>query len=151
MITVLYATWIPNRSWQIWQIADTENRGFLSPAGFSVVLRLIGHCQAGRSADADQALKRTFLRKWKRSASTNAVTAGPLPRFDGISLPVQDTPQPLAQQTSGGSSSGPIRVPPLPPEKVNEYSSLFEKAGAQNGFLGGQCSRSLVRQRSLTL
>jgi len=33
---------------QIWQIADTENRGFLTPAGFGVVLRLIGHAQAGR-------------------------------------------------------------------------------------------------------
>lgn len=34
---------------QIWQIADTENRGFLTPAGFGVVLRLIGHAQAGRA------------------------------------------------------------------------------------------------------
>ena len=44
---------------QIWQIADTENRGFLSPAGFSIVLRLIGHCQAGRSPDLELATKRT--------------------------------------------------------------------------------------------
>jgi epidermal growth factor receptor substrate 15 len=34
---------------QIWQIADTENRGFLTPAGFGVVLRLIGHAQNGRA------------------------------------------------------------------------------------------------------
>jgi hypothetical protein len=35
--------WIRN-----WQIADNENRGLLTPPGFSVVLRLIGHAQAGR-------------------------------------------------------------------------------------------------------
>lgn len=34
---------------QIWQIADAENRGLLTPAGFGVVLRLIGHAQAGRA------------------------------------------------------------------------------------------------------
>ncbi|KAK5260545.1 hypothetical protein LTR40_003964 [Exophiala xenobiotica] len=37
---------------QIWQIADVENRGFLTPAGFGVALRLIGHAQAGRSPSA---------------------------------------------------------------------------------------------------
>lgn len=35
-------------SGQIWQLGDAENRGFLTPAGFSVVLRLIGHMQADR-------------------------------------------------------------------------------------------------------
>lgn len=40
--------------------------------------------------------------------------------------------QALQQQTTG-----PIRVPPLTPDKVNEYSALFDKAGARNGLLGG--------------
>lgn len=43
---------------QIWQIADTENRGFLTSAGFAIVLRLIGYAQAGRSTSAELALKR---------------------------------------------------------------------------------------------
>ena len=43
---------------QIWQIADTENRGFLTPSGFGVVLRLIGHAQAGRSPTAQIATQR---------------------------------------------------------------------------------------------
>lgn len=42
---------------QIWQIADAENRGLLTPAGFSVALRLIGHCQAGREPARELALQ----------------------------------------------------------------------------------------------
>ncbi len=44
---------------QIWQIADTENRGLLTPAGFGLVLRLIGHAQAGREPSLELALRRT--------------------------------------------------------------------------------------------
>ena len=45
---------------EIWQIADTENRGLLTPAGFGIVLRLIGYAQAGRQVSADLALKREY-------------------------------------------------------------------------------------------
>jgi epidermal growth factor receptor substrate 15 len=40
---------------QIWQIADMDNRGFLGPAGFGVVLRLIGHAQNGHAPTAQLA------------------------------------------------------------------------------------------------
>lgn len=43
---------------QIWQIADVENRGLLTPAGFGIVLRLIGYAQAGRQVSAELSLKR---------------------------------------------------------------------------------------------
>lgn len=42
---------------KIWQIADTENRGLLTPAGFSVALRLIGHCQTGKAPSLELAKK----------------------------------------------------------------------------------------------
>ena len=45
---------------EIWQIADTENRGLLTPVGFGVVLRLIGYAQAGRPVSTELALKRKF-------------------------------------------------------------------------------------------
>ncbi|KAI7185101.1 hypothetical protein KC352_g22657 [Hortaea werneckii] len=35
----------PQTLGEIWQIADTENRGLLTKAGFCMVLRLIGHVQ----------------------------------------------------------------------------------------------------------
>jgi hypothetical protein len=43
---------------QIWQIADTQNRGLLTPSGFGVVLRLIGHAQAGQAPTEELALQR---------------------------------------------------------------------------------------------
>ena len=46
---------------EIWQIADTENRGLLTPAGFGIVLRLIGYAQAGRQVSTDLALKRKCI------------------------------------------------------------------------------------------
>lgn len=48
------------KSDQIWQIADTENRGLLTPSGFGVVLRLIGHAQAGRQPSPEIATQREF-------------------------------------------------------------------------------------------
>lgn len=43
---------------QIWQIADKENRGLLTPSGFGVVMRLIGHAQAGNPPTDELALQR---------------------------------------------------------------------------------------------
>lgn len=48
---------------QIWQIADRENRGLLTPAGFGIVLRLIGYAQAGQLVSADLALQRECMKK----------------------------------------------------------------------------------------
>lgn len=39
----------------MWHIADKDNRGFLTPAGFAIVLRLIGHYQAGRQPSPELA------------------------------------------------------------------------------------------------
>ena len=62
---------------------------------------------------------------------------GPLPRFEGFPVPSippsNAIPGPIQPQVSGG----PIRVPPLVPDKVVQYSALFEESGAQNGLLSG--------------
>lgn len=118
---------------EIWQIADSENRGLLTPAGFGIVLRLIGYAQAGRPVSAELALK----------------SGGPLPKFDGITAPpgppqVQAQAQPLQAQ-----NSGPIRVPPLTPDKVAQYSSLFEESGAQNGILSGETAKQIFERAKL--
>ncbi|KAJ5103887.1 hypothetical protein N7532_004416 [Penicillium argentinense] len=42
---------------EIWQLADKENRGLLTPSGFGIVLRLIGHAQAGRVPSEELALQ----------------------------------------------------------------------------------------------
>ncbi|KAK0935685.1 hypothetical protein LTR29_012757 [Friedmanniomyces endolithicus] len=60
----------PNVLGEIWQIADTENRGLLTKPGFCMVLRLIGHYQAGREPSAELAFKQ-----------------GPVPKFEGLQIP----------------------------------------------------------------
>ncbi|MCJ1402326.1 hypothetical protein MMC11_005546 [Xylographa trunciseda] len=117
---------------EIWQIADTEDKGFLTPAGFGIILRLIGYAQAGRPISAELALK----------------PGGPLPKFDGINgnpSPAPATPGPLQAQSSGG----PIRVPPLVPDKANQYAGLFEESGAQNGLLFGGTAKQIFDRAGL--
>uniref|UniRef100_L2FQ32 Ef hand domain protein n=1 Tax=Colletotrichum fructicola (strain Nara gc5) TaxID=1213859 RepID=L2FQ32_COLFN len=105
---------------EIWQIADKENRGFLTPAGFGLVLRLIGHAQAGREPTPELALQQ-----------------GPLPRFDGLPPPA-------------GTGGGPIRIPPLTPEKVNQYAGLFERQPLQAGnLLPGDQAKSIFEKSGL--
>jgi epidermal growth factor receptor substrate 15 len=131
---------------EIWQIADTENRGFLSKPGFCMVLRLIGWYQNGQ----------------QQPSTELAFKPAPLPKFDGITLPApaQQTAQSptgasfpagaLQPQLSGQSTGGgPIRVPPLDPGKVQQYSGLFERSGAQNGILDGGTAKSIFERAGL--
>lgn len=123
----------PNVLGEIWQIADSENRGLLTKPGFCVALRLIGHYQAGRDLTPDLAFK-----------------PGPLPKFEGVQIPnVQQQPASPALGSlplpATGGGTGPIqpqvtgiRIPPLTPDKIAQYSALFERSGAQNGQLPGE-------------
>ena len=110
----------------------------LTPAGFGIVLRLIGHYQAGRDPTSELALR-----------------PGPLPKFDigsapGMSPTIQAPPGPppgaLQPQSSG---AGPIRVPPLTPDKGGQYAALFEKSGAQNGILPGEQAKQIFERAGL--
>lgn len=65
-------------------------------------------------------------------ANIRDTAGGPLPRFEGINS-APSTPAPLQAQGSGG----PIRVPPLAPDKASQYAALFVQSGAQDGFLSG--------------
>ncbi|KAL8731068.1 MAG: hypothetical protein Q9181_004440 [Wetmoreana brouardii] len=121
----------PGTLGEIWQIADTENRGLLTPAGFGIVLRLIGYAQAGRPISAQLALK----------------PGGPLPRFDGIPFP--SNPQASSAAPLQPQNSGPIRVPPLTQDKVTQYSSLFEDSGAQGGVLPGEIAKQIFERAQL--
>lgn len=120
---------------EIWQIADKENRGLLTPAGFGIVLRLIGHYQAGRDPSPELALR-----------------PGPLPRFDNLKNVTHTTkqahskPPALEPQSSG---SGPIRVPPLTPEKAGQYAALFENSGALGGVLPGEQAKQIFERAGL--
>jgi len=49
-----------------------------------------------------------------------------------------------------GSGSGPIRVPPLTPDKAAQYAALFEKSGAQNGVLPGEQAKQIFERAGLS-
>ncbi|KAF2836967.1 hypothetical protein M501DRAFT_1018373 [Patellaria atrata CBS 101060] len=118
---------------EIWQIADTENRGLLTSAGFCQVLRLIGHYQAGRDPTPELAFQ-----------------PGPLPKFEGLNLGGSSAPpQGPPPSTIRPQNSGPIRVPPLTPDKATEYAALFEKSGAHNGLLPGETAKSIFEKAGL--
>ncbi|KAJ5749566.1 hypothetical protein N7533_006594 [Penicillium manginii] len=117
---------------EIWQLADKENRGLLTPSGFGIVLRLIGHAQAGRTPSDELALQ-----------------PGPLPRFDGIQVDV-NAPVPEPAQSPPPSAGGPpIRVPPLQPDDANKFLSLFEKSGVVNGLLPGEIAKQIFERARL--
>ncbi|KAA8620211.1 EF-hand 4 multi-domain protein [Pyrenophora tritici-repentis] len=123
---------------EIWQIADTENRGLLTMAGFCQVLRLIGHYQAGRDPAPELAFR-----------------PAPLPKFEGLSIPSAPpaapsfSPQPTGSIQPQMSGNGPIRVPPLVPAKAAEYAGLFEKSGAVNGVLSGENAKEIFEKARL--
>jgi epidermal growth factor receptor substrate 15 len=98
------------------------------------VLRLIGHYQAGQQPTPELAFR-----------------PGPLPRFDGgfpgTVAPPPPGPPPGALQPQ--VSGGPIRVPPLTPDKVNQYATLFDKSGAQNGVLPGEQAKQIFEKAGL--
>ncbi|GAB7366027.1 hypothetical protein MBLNU230_g7350t1 [Neophaeotheca triangularis] len=128
---------------EIWQLADTENRGLLTKPGFCMVLRLIGHYQQGRGPSTDLAFK-----------------PAPIPKFEGLQIPgANDRQTPAAASPTGNGfpanalqpqhSGGPIRVPPLDPQKASQYSGLFERSGAQNGVLDGATAKSIFERAGL--
>ncbi|KHO01922.1 EF hand domain protein [Metarhizium album ARSEF 1941] len=118
----------------IWQIADSEDRGFLTPTGFSIFLRLIGHAQAGREPTAELALQQ-----------------GPIPRFEGfwtspsLGSPTSSGPAPLQAQGSGGAG----RIPYLTPDKVSEYAAIFERLPLQAGRLHVEQARLVLEKFGL--
>ncbi|KAH8691128.1 EF hand domain protein [Talaromyces proteolyticus] len=114
----------------IWQLADKENRGLLTPSGFSIVLRLIGHAQAGHSPTEELALQ-----------------PGPLPRFEGISVSSPSRPSTASPPPAG--QGGPVRVPPLSPEDVNKFGSLFEKSDTPNGVISGEIAKQIFERARL--
>lgn len=131
----------PNVLGEIWQLADTENRGLLTKPGFCMVLRLIGHYQAGREPTAELAFKPSPIPKFEGL---------PIPGATGSGVPSPSTggfpPNALQPQASG---QPPIRVPPLDPMKVQQYSGLFERSGAQNGQLDGATAKAIFERAGL--
>ena len=81
----------------------------------------------------------SYLHHPRRVAnSVVSILAGPLPRFEGVVL---DTTAGVSESGTASpppAAGGPIRVPPLQPDDVNKFVSLFEKSEVVNGLISGK-------------
>ncbi|KAF8476139.1 hypothetical protein BDZ91DRAFT_690031 [Kalaharituber pfeilii] len=120
---------------EIWGIADIENRGYLTPLGFSAALRLIGQAQVGQHPRPELALN-----------------PGPLPRFEGVNInypssvpPTTSSPPPphIAQQATG------VRVPQLTDADCKKFTELFQASGAVDGVLPGDAAKQIFTKAKL--
>lgn len=102
---------------QIWQLADTENRGFLDQIGFSKTLRMIYHVQHGKPL----------------SPRLMTIPSG-LPSFDHPAAPQLE-----AEHTAGSASGAPpvvnpspsaptTRIPPLNTADKQRFGTLFDRS-----------------------
>lgn len=66
------------------------------------------------------------------------VAAGPLPKFEGIVVDATPNPREAGTTSPTPGANAPIRVPPLNPDDVNKFLSLFEKSDvSKSGVLPG--------------
>ncbi|KAK2790229.1 hypothetical protein FQN52_005726 [Onygenales sp. PD_12] len=108
----------PDKLGLIWKFADPQNRGLLTPSGFGVAMRLVGHAQARRDLTKELALK-----------------SGPLPKFKGIT--VDTVPQLLPEDAAKFAAlfdQSDVHNGVLSGENAKQ---IFERARLRNEILGG--------------
>ncbi|GAA5913224.1 hypothetical protein JCM5296_006858 [Sporobolomyces johnsonii] len=140
---------------EIWQIADPDNSGFLSPERFGVACRLIGHAQDRARTGAP------------RVEASWVGQPGPLPTFKNSPIPAHLLPpSPQQQQPPTPVSPSPVSPPPasriapqttgvdlntVKPEDKAKYARLFAGANGGNvaGLLDGDKARDIFIKSNL--
>ena len=130
---------------EIWNIADEENKGWLSRKGVSIAIRLIAWAQKGEKVSKDWLGRREHPPAVHLSPA-HPLPAGPLPTIDGVVV--------ISQQNTGLSlpkSPPASSLPPLTPQDRAKFHNLFNKAGPQNGLVSGPCIIPLWRNQPSNL
>ena len=91
------------------------------------------------------------------ASSLIQLPVAPLPQFEGdqsqAQAQAQSQPAPPQQAAPPASPQPtglpPVRVPALGPDKVAQYSSFFDKSGAQNGMLDGASAKQIFEEAGL--
>lgn len=137
----------PNILGEIWQLADSNNLGFLTQFGFCFAMRLIGHTQAGHYPTAQL-----------------ADNPGPLPKFSGLGF----APQQLAPQSTNSSFlqlqpsavvpqnsatqhlSPQDPIVPVPPADYQRSAQMFVKTtGSESTPLNGTAAKDILMKAKL--
>ncbi|KAG9303897.1 hypothetical protein G9A89_005807 [Geosiphon pyriformis] len=111
---------------QIWQIADSANKGFLTPQTFSVALKLIAQAQNGQPPD------RALINK-----------DAPLPHFEGIPV------EPINKQNNSSDlplGSQNYHISNIDREK---YKAMFDSLNPKNGVLDGEKAQAIFVRSKL--
>ena len=134
-------------------MSDSNNNGFLDQPSFSVALRLIGHVQNNEIISEDLINKRVFI--FIVSYYTFLIllyfTAGPIPKFDGISLPTMPTVTSPTNVTSPNPSS-PVSssMPPIKVDDRSRFTRIFAGCGPINGLISGDKARDIFIKSKLS-
>lgn len=125
---------------EIWAMADAENRGFLLQEDFVKAMRLIGHFQSNpaQPLSTDMTLQ-PCPPGFPKFEGINMGPGAPVSSgnaFDhaGTSPAIAHSPQGFPpSQGIPVQNSGSVRVPPLTPDRVADYTRLFDSAGVKPG------------------
>ncbi|KAI8638865.1 hypothetical protein BD408DRAFT_422384 [Parasitella parasitica] len=106
---------------EIWEAADRDKGGYLTPETFSIALKLIACAQHGKEAD------------------TNVLsTVVPLPQFD-----VAVVPSPVVPNASAAT--------PITPAEREKYAGIFKVHQPANGVLDGDTAREVFIKSKLPM
>lgn len=132
--------------YQIWELADSQNNGFLRQLDFIRAMRLIGHVQSGKAL-----------------SPTLADTPAPHPTFKGLhfSLSPSSTGQtagsgggqvkstPIQPQFSNSSINN-TQLPPISANEISKFIQLFNRhVPASLSFIGGIEAREIFLKAKL--
>ncbi|KIV98998.1 uncharacterized protein PV09_09278 [Verruconis gallopava] len=131
---------------EIWAMADTENRGFLLQEDFAKAMRLIGHFQARPTQQLTSDL--TMRPCPPGYPKFEGINMAPGASFDELGSPV--APPGYPPTGIQPQNSGSVRVPPLTPDKVADYTRLFESVVPKpGGTLDGEKARMFFQRSGL--
>ncbi len=88
------------------------------------------------------------MRKQAGSQPPSSLSSKALSLDLTASLPPAPTPAPTAPLQAQGTG-GPIRIPPLTPEKVNQYAGFFERQTLQGDKLPGEQAKQIFEKSGL--
>ncbi|KAL1746995.1 hypothetical protein HDZ31DRAFT_32999 [Schizophyllum fasciatum] len=114
---------------EVWNIADEDNKGWLSKKGVAVAVRLMGWAQKGEKVTS------ALLNK-----------PGPLPAIEGVSAITQHN---TGMSTMSSPKSPALGFPPLTPADKAKFHNMFYKSGPINGLLSGEKARDIFLKSKL--